>query len=72
MVIKTDVIDGKLDLNAVRSASQLIITSPCLFNTITKGIKTKIIYEGDIDEDSDNQVELNGIMSELTIKRGMS
>ena len=72
MVIKTDVIDGKLDLNAVRSASQLIITSPCLFNTITKGIKTKIIYEGDIDEDSDNQIELNGIMSELTIKKGMS
>lgn len=72
MVIKTDVIDGKLDLNAVRSASQLIITSPCLFNTITKGIKTKIIYEGDIDEDSDNQIELNGIMSELNIKKGMS
>ena len=72
MVIKTDAIDGKLDLNAVRSASQLIITSPCLFNTLTKGIKTKIIYEGDIDEDSDNQIELNGIMSELTIKNGMS
>ena len=72
MVITTDAIDGKLDLNAVRSASQLIITSPCLFNTITKGIKTKIIYEGDIDEDSDNQIELNGIMSELTIKNGMS
>lgn len=72
MVIKTDAIDGKLDFNAVRSASQLIITSPCLFNTIKKGIKTKIIYEGDIDEDSDNQIELNGIMSELTIKNGMS
>lgn len=72
MVIKTDAIDGKLDLNAVRSASKLIITSPCLFNTLTKGIKTKIIYEGDIDEDSDNQIELNGIMSELTIKNGMS
>lgn len=72
MMITIDAIDGKLDLNAVRSASQLIITSPCLFNTLTKGIKTKIIYEGDIDEDSDNQIELNGIMSELTIKRGMS
>lgn len=72
MVITTDAIDGKLDLNAVRSASQLIITSPCLFNTIKKGIKTKIIYEGDIDEGSDNQIELNGIMSELTIKNGMS
>lgn len=72
MVIKTDAIDGKLDLNAIRSASRLIITSSCLFNTITKGIKTKIIYEGDIDEDSDNQIELNGIMSELTIKKGMS
>ena len=72
MMITTDAIDGKLDLNAVRSASQLIITSPCLFNTLTKGIKTKIIYEGDIDEDSDNQIELNGIMSELTIKNGMS
>lgn len=68
MIIKTDEIDGKLDLNAVRSASQLIITSPCLFNTITKGIKTKIIYAGDIDEDSDNQIELNGIISELVIK----
>ena len=72
MMITTDAIDGKLDLNAVRSASQLIIASPCLFNTIKKGIKTKIIYEGDIDEDSDNQIELNGIMSELTIKNGMS
>lgn len=72
MMITTDAIDGKLDLNAVRSASQLIITSPCLFNTLTKGIKTKIIYEGDIDEDSDNQIELNGIMSELTIKNGIS
>ena len=68
MTIKTNKIDGKLDLNAVRSASQLIITSPCLFNTITKGIKTKIIYEGDLDEKSDNQIELNGIMSELVIK----
>ena len=37
-----------------------------------KRYKTKIIYEGDIDEDSDNQIELNGIMSELTIKNGMS
>lgn len=72
MVIKTDVIDEKFDLNAIRSASRLIITSSCLFNTITKGIKTKIIYEGDIDVDSDNQIELNGIMSELTIKKGMS
>ena len=72
MMITTDAIDGKLDLNAVRSASQLIITSPCLFNTLTKGIKTKIIYEGDIDENTDNQIELNGIMSELTIKNGMS
>lgn len=69
MVIKTDVIDEKFDLNAIRSASRLIITSSCLFNTITKGIKTKIIYEGDIDVDSDNQIELNGIMSELTIKK---
>ena len=68
MIIKTDEIDGKLDLNAVRSASQLIITSSCLFNTITKGIKTKIIYEGNLDEKSDNQIELNGIMSELVIK----
>lgn len=68
MIIKTDEIDGKLDLNAVRSASQLIITSPCLFNTITKGINTKIIYEGNLDEKSDNQIELNGIMSELVIK----
>lgn len=68
MTIKTNEIDGKLELNAVRSASQLIITSPCLFNTITKGIKTKIIYEGDLDEKSDNQIELNGIMSELVIK----
>lgn len=72
MMITTDAIDGNLDLNAVRSASQLIITSPCLFNTLTKGIKTKIIYEGDIDENTDNQIELNGIMSELTIKNGMS
>ena len=68
MTIKTNEIGGKLDLNAVRSASQLIITSPCLFNTITKGIKTKIIYEGNLDEKSDNQIELNGIMSELVIK----
>lgn len=68
MIIKTDEIDGKLDLNAVRSASQLIITSPCLFNTITKGINTKIIYEGNLDEKSDNQIELNGIMSEFVIK----
>ncbi|WP_440247830.1 helix-turn-helix transcriptional regulator [Catenibacterium faecis] len=68
MTIKTNEIDGKLDLNAVRSASQLIITSPCLFNTITKGIKTKIIYEGNLDEKSDNQIELNGIMNELVIK----
>lgn len=72
MMITTDAINGKLDLNAVRSASQLIITSPCLFNILTKGIKTKIIYEGDIDENTDNQIELNGIMSELTIKNGMS
>jgi len=72
MMITLDAIDGKLDLNAVRCTSQLIISSMCLFKTITKGIKTKIIYEGDIDENSDNQIELNGIMSELTIKNGMS
>lgn len=68
MVITIDAIHGKLDLNSVRCSSQLNITSSCLFNTITKGIKTKIIYAGDIDEDSDNQIELNGIMSELVIK----
>lgn len=68
MIINIDTIDGKLDLNAIRCSSQLNIALPCLFNTITKGIKTKIIYEGDIDEDSDNQIELNGIMSELIIK----
>lgn len=68
MIINIDTIDGKLDLNAVRCSSLLNIALPCLFNTITKGIKTKIIYEGDIDEDSDNQIELNGIMSELIIK----
>lgn len=68
MVITIDAVHGKLDLNSVRCSSQLNITSSCLFNTITKGIKTKIIYAGDIDEDSGNQIELNGIMSELVIK----
>lgn len=68
MVITVDAIHGKLDLNSVRCSSQLNITSSCLFNTITKGIKTKIIYEGNLDEKSDNQIELNGIMSELVIK----
>lgn len=68
MVITIDAVHGKLDLNSVRCSSQLNITSSCLFNTITKGIKTKSIYAGDIDEDSDNQIELNGIMSELVIK----
>lgn len=68
MVITIDAIHGKLDLNSVRCSSQLNITSSCLFNTITKGIKTKIIYEGNLDEKSDNQIELNGIMSELVIK----
>ena len=68
MVITIDAVHGKLDLNSVRCSSQLNITSSCLFNTITKGIKTKIIYAGDINEDSGNQIELNGIMSELVIK----
>lgn len=68
MVITIDAVHGKLDLNSVRCSSQLNITSSCLFNTITKGIKTKIIYAGDINEDSGNQIELNGIMSELAIK----
>lgn len=35
---------------------------------MSKGINTKIIYEGDLDEKSDNQIELNGIMSELVLK----
>ncbi|WP_295290585.1 helix-turn-helix transcriptional regulator [uncultured Catenibacterium sp.] len=68
MIINIDTIDGKLDLNAVRCSSQLIITSPSHFKTISKGIKTKIIYEKDTDEEADNQIELNGIMSELMIK----
>ena len=68
MVFTIDAIHEKLDLNSVRCSSQLNITSSCLFNIITKGIKTKIIYAGDIDEDSGNQIELNGIMSELAIK----
>lgn len=68
MIINIDTIDGKLDLNAVRCSSQLNITSPSHFTTVSKGIKTKIIYEKDIDEESDNQIELNGIMSELMIK----
>lgn len=68
MIINIDTIDGKLDLNAVRCSSQLNITSPSRFKTVSKGIKTKIIYEKDIDEESDNQIELNGIMSELIIK----
>lgn len=68
MVITIDAVHGKLDLNSVRCSSQLNITSSCMFNIITKGIKTKIIYEGNLDEKSDNQIELNGIMSELVIK----
>ena len=68
MIINIDTIDGKLDLNAVRCSSQLNITSPSHFKTVSKGIKTKIIYEKDVDEESDNQIELNGIMSELIIK----
>ena len=68
MIINIDTIDGKLDLNAVRCSSQLNITSPSHFKTVSKGIKTKIIYEKDTDEESDNQIELNGIMSELMIK----
>lgn len=68
MIINIDTIDGKLDLNAVRCSSQLNITSPSHFKTISKGIKTKIIYEKDTDEEADNQIELNGIMSELMIK----
>ena len=68
MIINIDTIDGKLDLNTVRCSSQLNITSPSHFKTVSKGIKTKIIYEKDIDEESDNQIELNGIMSELMIK----
>ena len=68
MIINIDTIDGKLDLNAVRCSSQLNITSLSHFKTISKGIKTKIIYEKDTDEEADNQIELNGIMSELMIK----
>lgn len=70
MIINIDTIDGKLDLNAVRCSSQLNITSPSPshFKTISKGIKTKIIYEKDTDEEADNQIELNGIMSELIIR----
>lgn len=68
MIINIDTIDGKLDLNAVRCSSQLNITSPSHFKTISKGIKTKIIYEKDTDEEADNQIELNGIMSELIIR----
>lgn len=68
MIINIDTIDGKLDLNAVRCSSQLNITSPSHFKTVSKGIKTKIIYEKDINEEADNQIELNGIMSELIIR----
>ena len=68
MIINIDTIDGKLDLNAVRCSSQLNITSPSHFKTVSKGIKTKIIYEKDTAEESGNQIELNGIMSELMIK----
>lgn len=68
MIINIDTIDGKLDLNALRCSSQLNITSPSHFKTISKGIKTKIIYEKDTDEEADNQIELNGIMSELIIR----
>lgn len=72
MIIRIDQGTGKLDFNAMRSTSQLIIKSPCTLSTVSKGIKTRIIYEGNIDEDSNNQIEFNGIMSELTIKKGMS
>lgn len=68
MIINIDTIDGKLDLNAVRCPSQLNITSPSHFKTISKGIKTKIIYEKDTDEEADNQIKLNGIMSELIVR----
>lgn len=68
MIVNIDTIDGKLDLNAVRCSSQLNITSPSHFKTVSKGIKTRITYEKDTDEEADNQIELNGIMSELMIK----
>ncbi|MEE0492201.1 helix-turn-helix domain-containing protein [Catenibacterium sp.] len=42
MIIKTDEIDGKLDLNAVRSASQLIITSPVCLIQLQKALKQRL------------------------------
>lgn len=71
--IIVEIITGIYDINIIQTLSidtlhsyvqslLLNIISLSIFRTMFKGIKTKIIYEGDMDEDLVNQIKFNGIM----------
>lgn len=66
IVCKT--LKGKLDVNQISATSKLYVASGIEFASVTKGIANKIILNDvEINSDSENIIELNGIKSELVI-----
>ena len=65
---------GRIDVNQISAKSRLYVSHEYAFKAVKKGIRTKLLFEegGHLVDDfsvseSENQIEINGINSELTI-----
>lgn len=65
---------GRIDVNQISAKSRLHVPHEYAFKAVKKGIRTKLLFEdrGHLVDDfsvseSENQIEINGINSELTI-----
>ena len=65
---------GRIDVNQISAKSRLHVPHEYAFKAVKKGIRTKLLFEGRghlVDDfsvsESENQIEINGINSELTI-----
>ncbi|MDU8008119.1 MAG: transcriptional regulator, partial [Veillonella sp.] len=65
---------GRIDVNQISAKSRLHVPHEYAFKAVKKGIRTKLLFEdrGNLVDDfsvseSENQIEINGINSELTI-----
>ena len=65
---------GRIDVNQISAKSRLYVSHEYAFKAVKKGVRTKLLFEehGNLVDDfsvaeSENQIEINGINSELTI-----
>lgn len=70
----SDYTGGRIDVNQISAKSRLYVPHDYAFKAVKKGIRTKLLFEERANlvdafsvSESENQIEINGINSELTI-----